>query len=248
MNFDHIVLLVDDLDTAAQDFETLGFTVLERADTSHGATAFRFISFVDGSYILLTTFTSDAARAGHRLGPVMDDGEGLADYSFTVADAKAAGAALAAKGLPVRGPVAVSNVIATGEAWALDLLMTGRGADGDVALPFVVSDVTGRAARIPGPSVHANGTTGILSVAISTDTPQQVVDTLVALGGTADATNGLRVDMGDGAYVEVLSPAVIPGGRATGGMVNLVLKGIADGELNPALTHGAPILIRGAAQ
>lgn len=65
----------------------------------------------------------------------MEAGEGFADYSFAVPDARAVSAAMTAAGFPTRGPVAVSNVPAGGGKWALELLMTGRGARGDVALP-----------------------------------------------------------------------------------------------------------------
>ena len=65
ISFDHFVLLVDDLDAAARDFAALGFTVLDRADTSHGTTIFKFVSFADGAYILLTAcllYTSPSPR------------------------------------------------------------------------------------------------------------------------------------------------------------------------------------------
>src|SRR5690606_30298033 len=135
--FDHFVLLVNDLDTASRDFAALGFTVLERADTSHGSTAFRFVSFAAGSYILLTAFRSPEGQASHRLGPVLDAGEGWADWSFVGPDATAAAASLSKNGFANKGPVPVSNVLAGGERWALDLLMTGRGSGGDFALPFL---------------------------------------------------------------------------------------------------------------
>ena len=106
--FDHLVLLVHDLEAASADFRRLGFTVLERVDTEHGATRFRFISFADGAYILLTAFADDEARAGHRLGEVLDHGEGWADYSLVVPDAGAVAAALGAAGHETRGPVRVS--------------------------------------------------------------------------------------------------------------------------------------------
>lgn len=243
ITFDHLVLLVNDLDAAASDFEAAGFTVLDRADTSHGATVFKFVSFADGSYILLTAFTGAEGRAGHRLGPVMDAGEGWADYSFTVPDAAAVGARLSAAGFPTRGPVSVANVLAGGERWALDLLMCGRGAQGDVALPFLVSDVEGRGHRIPGPSVHANGATGILGVSVSTADPRKVAETLVAIGGAATTGHegGTRVRFGR-LHVDIL-PLDTPGGRPGGGMVGATLTGNTAHVLDPALTHGAPITI-----
>lgn len=232
--FDHLVLLVHDLDIAARDFAALGFTVLERADTSHGSTRFRFIPFADGSYILLTAFASDDARAGHRLGPVLDAGEGWADYSFVVPDAGAAAEGFAKAGLAARGPVRVANVLAGGGRWALDLLMTGRGAGGDMALPFLVSDVEGRDYRIPGPVRHANGATGIARVAVSTADPDLVTRTLAEVGGSVDA-GGVRF----GEVVVDVLPLGTPGGRPGGGMVSALLAGGDTREFDTALTHGA---------
>ncbi len=235
ITFDHLVLLVNDLD-AARDFGALGFTVLDRADTSIGSTVFKFVSFADGAYILLTAFPSPEARQGHRLGPVMDSGEGWADYSFVVPDAKTTGAGFDKAGLAAEGPVSVSNVLAGGEPWALDLLMTGRGAAGDVALPFVVSDVEGRGHRIPGPSSHRNGATGIASLAVSTDKPDLVKQTLEQIGGTA---LGERVRFG-AVHVDIL-PLDAPGGRPGGGMVSVTLTGTEDRDFDIGLTHGAPM-------
>jgi len=234
--FDHLVLLVNDLDTAASDFAALGFTVLERADTSHGSTAFRFVPFADGSYILLTAFTSDAGRQGHRLGPVIEAGEGWADYSFVVPDATAAVGALNRGGFVAKGPVPVANVLAGGERWALDLLMTGRGSGGDVALPFLVSDVEGRKHRIPGPAAHANGANGIAGLAISTGKPDLVKRTLAAIGGRID---GDRVIFGRG-HVDVL-PLGTPQERPGGGIVAVTLTGPEDRTFDLALAHGAPL-------
>lgn len=246
ITFDHIVLLVHDLDQAVKDFGALGFTVLERADTSHGSTIFRFVSFADGSYILLTAYTSAEGMKGHRLGTVLEAGEGWADYSFVVPNAVAAGEALKAKGFPVKGPNKVSNVLAGGEAWGLDLLMTGRGAGGDNALPFLVSDNEGRGHRIPGPSEHANGANGIRSATVSTADIAKVVETLVAIGGTAEAgaPKGQRVRFAN-VWVDVVSLEDAVGGRAGGGIVNIVVTTAAGEErqLDLGLSHGAPIIL-----
>ena len=237
ITFDHLIVLVHDLDTASRDYQALGFTVQERHDTEHGKTRFRFISFDEGSYILLTAFASAADQASHRLGEVLAAGEGWADWSFVVPDASAIAAALAS--FPQSGPGRVSNVIADGRTWALDLLMFGRGAGGDVCLPFVVSDVEGRSARIPGPVPHANGATGIVGLRLSSADPVAVGNILMALGGTA--ATPCRYDFG-AIWVEVL-PLDAEGGRPGGGMVEAVLSGPAAQVLDLHRAHGAPLRI-----
>jgi catechol 2,3-dioxygenase-like lactoylglutathione lyase family enzyme len=252
LRFDHVVLLVHDLEKVAADFAALGFTILERADlnASHGATVFRFVSLADGSYILLTAFSGPEAMARHRLGPCLAAGEGHADWSFTVPDAAALGETLKTAGFPVTGPVVVSNVVEGGHAWGLDLLMLGRGAGGDVALPFVVSDNEGRGHRIPGPSDHANGATAMLGIRLSSDAVGRVVETLVAMGGTdtglsPDNSGDRRVDFG-ATWIDV-APGDVAGGRPGGGIVEVVLASTdvqlpAGGRvLDIGLAHGAPI-------
>lgn len=252
MRFDHVVLLVHDLDEAAADFEALGFTVLERADlnASHGSTVFRFVSLEDGSYILLTAFSSPQAMAAHRLGPVLQAGEGHADWSFTVPDATALGTRLKDAGFPVGGPVVVSNVVEGGHEWGLDLLMLGRGAGGDVALPFLVSDNQGREHRIPGPSAHANGASAMVGIRLSSDDVDAVVKTLVAIGGrdvgtSPDNDGDRRIDFG-ATWIDVAT-GDIEGGRPGGGIVEIVLaskepqRSAGGRVLDGALSHGAPV-------
>ena len=237
LSFDHFVLLVDDLDLAVRDFQELGFTVLERADTEFGKTRFRFISFEDGSYILLTAFASPGDRIAHRLGVVLDEGEGWADWSFTVPDAPEAGRVLKKAGFSVADPVRVSNVLADNRPWALQLLMCGRGANGDVALPFLVSDVEGRAARIPGPEPHENGATGAIGLSISTPDEEIVGATLAAMGGVETAPGHFSFGK---VWVEVL-PLTAPKSRPGGGMVEVVLSGGTDRVFDSRLTHQAPL-------
>lgn len=237
ISFDHFVLLVHDLAAAARDFEALGFTVLDRADTEHGKTRFKFICFDDGSYILLTAFASPEDQAAHRLGEVLVGGEGWADWSFAYPDVTVIAAKLTDAGFANEGPVKVSNVIADGSPWALNLLMCGRGAGGDVCLPFVISDIEGRSARIPAPQPHANGATGIVGLSISTVDAATVGATLTELGGTQ--TNRGYFDFGK-SWVEVL-PLDAPLARAGGGMVEAVLTGDADMNFDITLTHGAPL-------
>lgn len=252
LQFDHVVLLVNDLEKAARDFAALGFTVLQRADinASHGSTVFRFVSLADGSYILLTAFTGPDAMAKHRLGEVLEVGEGHADWSFAVADASALGAELKAAGAPVSGPVVVSNVVEGGHKWGLDLLMLGRGAGGDVALPFVVSDNEGRSYRIPGPSIHGNGASAMAGIRLSSADSDTVVKTLLAIGGkeigvSPDNAGDRRVDFG-AVWIDV-APEKVAGGRAGGGIVEVVLTSADAGlpaggrVLDLDLAHGAPI-------
>lgn len=168
---DHIVILVNDLDHASAALIARGFTVLSRADAQDkpGST-FRFVSFGDGSYLLLNAFSAEAMRK-HRLAPVLADAEGPGDWGVAVPDLDAASAAGQGAGLTLGAEHAVRNVLSTGEPWGLRLLVAGRGSGGDAALPFLVQDTEGRAARIPGPVPHANGAIGITGLTVAADDP-----------------------------------------------------------------------------
>lgn len=170
---DHIVLHVNDLDVAAVQLADFGLTVVKRDDAEEkpGST-FRFISFADGSYILLNALSPEA-RTKHRLGPILAEREGFGDWSITVADLDAAKARGSDAGLLFGPESEVRNVLLNGVPWALRLLVSGRGnAGSDPALPFLVQDLHGRAARIPSPSNHACGATGIIGLTIAATSPQ----------------------------------------------------------------------------
>jgi len=255
LNADHFIVLVADMEKAVADFRSLGFTVQERADsTSHGA-LYRFVVMSDGSYILLTSFTDAAVLAKHRLGPIMQEGEGWADYSFTVPSVTDATSALAELNSPVAGPIEVANTLADGSKWGLKLLMTGRGTAGDGALPFLIEDVAGREHRIPAYKPHANGVTAVETIRIASKDPASTAERLAAVTDTSIAADqasvegrtAVRLEAGQGAKIEVFDDAGERLGRSDGGLYELVLLGSSDVPLmDLSLAHGARIrVIRG---
>ena len=245
--FDHLIVLVHDLDAAAQDFENLGFTISERHDSVAGSMHNRFISFADGSYLLLSAFADPAAAEKHRLGPLLQRGEGWADYSFVITGIEAITAQLQAQHAPIRGPVQVSNTVASGESWSLDLLMTGIGAGGDDALPFIVEDRAGRVHRIPAAPQHRNGATGIAGVRVASAAADTVIQTLQTILGEAIPLSrteahgrpATRISFGGG-WIEVFDDLSVNNGRS-GLFEAVVATTIAQQDPDPALTHGATI-------
>ncbi len=223
---DHVVLLVHDLAEASARLQAAGFTVLQRADQAEkpGST-FRFVSFADGSYVLLNAFSAEAMTR-HRLGPVLSEREGWGDWSLCVADLDAAVARADECGIALGGENAVRNVLTTGEAWGLRLLVSGRGSGGDPALPFLVQDTEGRAARIPGPPVHANGATGIAGVTVAAEDALASARRTAALAGLPEP-DAPRVVL-QGATLDFVP--LDPGARGTarlGGPVSITLRGLA---------------------
>lgn len=243
--FDHLILLVRDLDRAARDFQDLGFAVCERQDAVEGAMANRFVCFADGSYLLLSAFRDPASAATHRLAPLLEEGEGWADYSYLVRDVAAAAGRLREAGLPRRGPLRVANTLASGEAWSLDLLLAGIGAGGEEALPFLVEDREGRDHRIPAAPRHPNGACGIKGVRLRVSSSAPVLDALRVMLGEApqpveagaDGTPRYRIG---GTWLELEEDAATPPGR--GRLAGAVLAGEGAGRVLPAaLLHGATL-------
>lgn len=168
---DHVVLLVRDFAAASDAFSRAGFTVQRRAEVSDKpGSSFRFVSFDDGSYLLLNAF-SDAAMACHWRGPLLREREGPGERSVSVAGKDGVIANAAGDGVVLGAENALTNVLATGEAWGLRLRHAGRGSGGDDALPFIVRDTRGRAARIPVPRPHVKGATGIARLDVTSADP-----------------------------------------------------------------------------
>ena len=246
--FDHLIVLIHDLESAVRDFEMLGFTVQRRNDSAEGAMRNRFICFADGSYLLLSAFADPDQAQRHRLAPFFAKGEGWADYSFVVDDIAGAASRLVSAGLPTRGPVKVADTLATGEDWALDLLMAGAGSGGDGALPFLVEDTAGRNKRIPAALPHANGATGIAGLRIAAQSAPKVVAAFEAIAGEPLArrmtqTRGhaaTRLEF-DGIWLEIAEDVGL--NRGLSGLYEVVLAtGRADAELSSDLLHGASMV------
>jgi catechol 2,3-dioxygenase-like lactoylglutathione lyase family enzyme len=241
--FDHMILLVRDLEMATRDFREMGFVVAERDDAEEGAMANRFVSFADGSYILLSAFRDPASATSHRLAPLLAEGEGWTDYSYRIRDVAGAAERLREAGLPLRGPLRVGNQLASGEPWSLDLLLTGIGAGGEEALPFLVEDREGRNHRIPAPEPHPNGVRGIVGVRLRVASEAPVLQALAAmLGQTPQLVDAgrsrVRCYQIDDTWLEIEEDETIPLGR--GRLAEVVLTG--DRKVLPAaLLHGAAL-------
>lgn len=170
LGLDQLILTVADLPAAAADFAKLGFCVVERPDVAKPATVSRFIPFADRAYIMLQHVRPEAA-ARHRLARALELGEGWADYAIWTDDVRADLARLAAAGLQPVGPHSALQPRSDGKAWAVDLLMLGRGAGAaaSAALPFLAEDRADRTLRVPRlpEGKHPNGAVGIEGITVA---------------------------------------------------------------------------------
>jgi hypothetical protein len=157
---DHVVLVVRDLAAAMADHRRRGFTVTPGGQHADRVTHNALISFVDGSYLELVAFHDLGRSLSHRWWKIAADGGGLADFALLSDDLTADAAALAelVKTPPKDG----------GRIRPDGVELKWRTAVLKPPLPFVIEDVTARELRVPAGAAaeHANGATGIASVAI----------------------------------------------------------------------------------
>jgi len=142
--FDHVVLGVADLRSAAAAFREAGFDVFDRGGQS-GPMENRLIRFPDRSFIELIAFHEPDR---HRFWGPVSKGDGWVDYALSVEGMEAMRRALEGAGLPVAGIRRVAQPAANGRNWEMDLLLAGLGV-GSPALPFLTQDLTPPDWRLP---------------------------------------------------------------------------------------------------
>jgi catechol 2,3-dioxygenase-like lactoylglutathione lyase family enzyme len=166
LQLDHVVIAVQDLDTAIEDYRALGFTVRRGGVHANRATHNALITFADGTYLELLAATGELPILGLiNFGVLLGQGEGLAGFALRADDLETESARLRAEGF------AVGQVI-PGERRREDgtLLRWKLARLDDGFAPFLIQDVTPREGRIPtDPAVttHANGAAGLRCVEIS---------------------------------------------------------------------------------
>jgi len=153
---DHLVIVVNDLEQAAKDYGELGFTVVpggQHPVGSHNA----LISFPDGSYLEIIAFYREATD--HRWWDALSKGERLVDFCLQTDDLPGDTLKLRDAGVAINDPVIWSRKRPDGFElkWLLSL---ATGSHRGIA-PFLIEDITPRAARIPQQFGHANGIVGI---------------------------------------------------------------------------------------
>ena len=99
---DHLVILVEDLERAIDDYGTLGFNVAPGGEHSDGATHNALIAFRDGTYLELIAFKRQAPE--HRWWRHTAQGEGLIDFALLPNDTAEVIAAAKERGLQIDGP------------------------------------------------------------------------------------------------------------------------------------------------
>lgn len=162
-SIDHIVILVNELEQAIEDYTALGFTVVRGGDHPGGVTHNALVAFADGAYLELIAFKQpDQEHRWWLKG--QRGGEGLVDYALLPGDIARDVAGAQARGLGLEGPAAGGRVRPDGQR------IEWQTAHADASdLPFLCGDITPRSLRVPEGAArqHANGVLGVAAITIA---------------------------------------------------------------------------------
>lgn len=188
LSFDHAIIAVYDLETAREDYERLGFTVISGGVHSSGLTCNALITFADGSYLELMAPTDPKLlKDPPKPGPgnylfLFEAGEGFAGYSFVTHDLDDTVRRVRSQGLVIGDPQRGGRRRSDGVdlAWSTAMLP-------DTASPFFISDHTPRNLRVrdePEITSHANGALGTVGIVVLAERLERAVHRYEALLNT----------------------------------------------------------------
>lgn len=160
---DHLVIVASDLEAATADYRRLGFAVVPGGRHPGVGTYNALIAFADTSYIELIGFYEP--RLDHRWWAPLQRGGGLVDFCLQTDDLAGDLRALRLAGVDIGNPEDRNRTRPDGVEirWVFAL---ARGPHRGVA-PFIITDVTGRDARVPRERSHANGVAGVGTVTVA---------------------------------------------------------------------------------
>lgn len=171
---DHIVIMVDDLSSAIEDYSALGFTVLEGGTHAANPTHNALVVFEDGVYLEIIALRPGATTPmSDRLKKWVQASPGLVDMALLPNDIEADIAKVRQRGLTIEDAQIGGRMRPDGQeiVWKTANL---KGA----SLPFFCGDETPRSLRVPEGEVrqHPNGVTGVADVTIA------VTDLAIGIG------------------------------------------------------------------
>ena len=207
---DHAVILVRDLDTAAEKFRKLGFALTPRGRHTRMGTANHCIMLGNRNYFeLLAVIEPNPANAMFR--PLLDKREGLMALAWQTEDARAVGKAWAEAGLTPQEPVEFGRPVDTAEGrrdarFCVVQLPPDRLPG---VMGFVCQHFTPDVVWLPGTMDHPNGARTIVGVAGVADDPAALADIYGrAVGPDRARLDGesLLIDAGSGP-IRFVTPA-----------------------------------------
>ncbi len=169
IRLDHVVIAVNDLETASNNYRKLGFTIQYGGEHASGTTHNALICFQDGTYLELLAPTGkdpkDTEAADFR--GLLAQGEGLVAYALACHDLDERCTKMKQQGLNIIGPKPGERLRPDGMKLQWKTAMID-----DSMSPFFIQDVTPRKCRVSDDIEiisHRNGVTGIIALGFVTN-------------------------------------------------------------------------------
>lgn len=232
LTIDHIVIFVQDLNAAIENFRAIGFTTNYGGKHADGITENGLVIFADGTYLeLIALVEGHSYEDATFRGLLLEEGEGFTGYALMSDNIQAEIMALRERGINAADVRAGSRKRPDGEElrWQMSMLDSGR-------IPFVIQDVTPRLLRVPaeGDNIeHPNGALGVAELKIQvTDFDAEAQRYTAIIGAEPTGDTNARFELGTSAIV--LEKADAAG-------YELSIK--TDGEAKEHVVHGAKIIL-----
>src|SRR4051794_30061295 len=239
VGLDHIVVLVRDLDGAAETWRRLGFTLAPRGTHSAHMGTGNYTIMLGADYIELIGVLTETAHNAPSRALLARRGEGIERAALTTTDAAAGVEEIRDRGIPGVGPIDFGRPVTLPDGrrtearfrvfqWPLDEAPAGMRI-------FACEHLTRDAVWIPELQRHANGATAIVRVEIVSPEPEREVGHMARLldqQAEREPDGAVRVASGGsrGAFVfvtpDVLArryPGVPLDGLPSDGAASLVL-------------------------
>ena len=163
---DHVVIVVEELESAIERYSRAGFTVVRGGKHPIG-THNALIAFSDGSYFELIAFLKP--NMGHPWQAALAKGGGIIDSCMRTDDLAADVESMRRAGAKICDPYPLTRDRPDGYRLSWVLAVPEPPFNGQ--LPFLIKDDTPRDERVPLERSHLNGATGIRTLAIAVNDP-----------------------------------------------------------------------------
>ena len=175
LKIDHVTIAGSDLKALEQVLARAGLATDYGGPHSNGITHMSLLGFDDGSYIeLISTF--EPGQAAPWWDAHIRGNGGPCAWAVEASDVAAEAARIAALGIPVRGPNAMTRQRPDGVLVEWDLAFVGERQPG-ATLPFLIRDRTPREQRVrPSASVTGTDLIGVAIVMLAVHDLDQAVD------------------------------------------------------------------------
>jgi hypothetical protein len=166
LQLDHVVIAVNSLEQAMDDYRALGFSVIYGGRHAGGATHNALICFQDGRYLELLASTGEPPRPDVLdFSVLLKAGEGLAGYALRADRLDDDLAAIRARGVAVGPALQGERQRDDGVRLAWKMVRIGESF-----APFFIQDITPHRLRVPGNeaiTTHPNGVFSLRGIEIS---------------------------------------------------------------------------------